>query len=442
LGTKILLIEDDPTFAKIVTTFLTKKGYLINSASNLKAGEQLLQSEKFDLLLLDYRLPDGIGLELIARMGTNFPVLPVVIITSFDDVRTAVKSIQSGAFEYIIKPINPDELLLVIESALDKKEPDRKQEQKQKSAQQFIKGESEVAKKLYEYVELVAPTEMSVMIIGESGTGKEHIARSIHNQSKRSAGPFIAVDCGVLSKELAASELFGHTKGAFTGALQDKVGVMEKANGGTLFLDEIGNLGYDVQIKLLRTLQERTIEPVGSGKSIPIDIRLISATNENLLQEIGSGNFREDIYHRINEFKIQMPALRERGVDLDLFIRYFVEQANQELDRSVKRLSPEIIQVFKKYDWPGNLRELRNVIKRSVLLSKTDEIGIELLPEEMISRAQTSNPNDLKLVQETNERELILNALVQTRYNKTKAAQLLNIDRKTLYSKMEKYRLE
>lgn len=442
LGTKILLIEDDPTFAKIVTTFLTKKGYLINAASNLKAGEQLLQSEKFDLLLLDYRLPDGIGLELIAKMGTNFAVLPIVIITSFDDVRTAVKSIQSGAFEYIIKPINPDELLLVIESALDKKEPDKKQEQKSKPAQQFIKGESEIAKRLYEYVDLVAPTEMSVMIIGESGTGKEHIARSIHNQSKRSAGPFIAVDCGVLSKELAASELFGHAKGAFTGALQDKVGVMEKANGGTLFLDEIGNLGYDVQVKLLRTLQERTIEPVGSGKSIPIDIRLISATNENLLQEIGSGNFREDIYHRINEFKIQMPALRERGVDLELFIQYFVEQANQELDRSVKRLSPEIIQVFKKYDWPGNLRELRNVIKRSVLLSKTDEIGIELLPEEMISRAQTSNPNDLKLVQETNERELILNALVQTRYNKTKAAQLLNIDRKTLYSKMEKYRLE
>lgn len=443
LDTKILLIEDDPTFAKIVTTFLTKKGYQISSASNLQTGEQLLRSEKFDLLLLDYRLPDGIGLELIAKMGTHFPVLPIVIITSFDDVRTAVKSIQSGAFEYIIKPINPDELLLVIESAIDaKKEPSKKQEQKPKITQSFIKGESEIAKRLYEYVDLVAPTEMSVMIIGESGTGKEHIARSIHNQSKRAEGPFVAVDCGVLSKELAASELFGHAKGAFTGALQDKIGVMEKANGGTLFLDEIGNLGYDVQVKLLRTLQERTIEPVGSGKTIPINIRLISATNENLLQEIGAGNFREDIYHRINEFKIQMPALRERGVDLELFIQYFVEQSNQELDRSVKRLSPEIIQVFKKYDWPGNLRELRNVIKRSVLLSKNDEIGIELLPEEMISRAQTSNPNDLKLVQETNERELILNALIQTRYNKTKAAQLLNIDRKTLYSKMEKYELE
>lgn len=446
MDTKILLIEDDPTFAKIVTTFLEKKGYQVSSAPNLQSGEKLLSTEKFDLLLLDYRLPDGIGLDLISKMGTQFPVLPVVIITGFNDVRTAVKSIQSGAFEYIIKPINPDELLLVVESALNKENPPKKQsvsaEKPVENTQSFIKGESTVSKKLYEYVELVAPTEMSVMIIGESGTGKEHIARSIHNQSKRSDGPFIAVDCGVLSKELAASELFGHAKGSFTGALQDKVGVMEKANGGTLFLDEIGNLSYDVQVKLLRTLQERTIEPVGSGKSIPINIRLISATNENLLQEIGSGNFREDIYHRINEFKIQMPALRERGEDLELFIQYFVDLSNNELDRNVKRLSPEIIQVFKKYDWPGNLRELRNVIKRSVLLSKNDEIGIELLPEEMIVRTETNNPNDLKLVQETNERELILNALVQTRYNKTKAAQLLNIDRKTLYSKMEKYQLD
>ncbi|MGV3611785.1 MAG: sigma-54-dependent transcriptional regulator [Fluviicola sp.] len=447
MNKKILLIEDDPTFAKIVTTFLNKKGYQVNSAPNLQSGEKLLSSEPFDLLLLDYRLPDGIGLDLIAKMGTGFPILPIVIITGFDDVRTAVKSIQSGAFEYIIKPINPDELLLVVESALNKEtsSSSKKQSAAEKPVSQtpsFIKGESSVAKKLYEYVDLVAPTEMSVMIIGESGTGKEHIARSIHNQSKRANGPFVAVDCGVLSKELAASELFGHAKGSFTGAMQDKVGVLEKANGGTLFLDEIGNLGYDVQVKLLRTLQERTIEPVGSGKSIPINIRLISATNENLLQEIGAGNFREDIYHRINEFKIQMPALRDRDVDLELFVQYFVNLSNNELDRSVKRLSPEVMQVFKKYDWPGNLRELRNVIKRSVLLSKTDEIGIELLPEEMTFRAETNNPNDLKQVQETNERELILNALVQTRYNKTKAAQLLNIDRKTLYSKMEKYQLD
>ncbi|MNJ86246.1 Transcriptional regulatory protein ZraR [compost metagenome] len=441
---KILLIEDDPTFAKIATTFLSKKGYELSTASNLQAGEKLLSSGGFDLLLLDYRLPDGIGLDLIAKMGNQFPVLPIIVITSFDDVRTAVKSIQSGAFEYIIKPIRPDELLLVIESAL-KKQPHKEINPVVESVPEtstFIRGESGVAKKLYEHIDLVAPTELSVMIIGESGTGKEHVARSIHEQSKHAQGPFIAVDCGVLSKELAASELFGHAKGSFTGALQDKVGVLEKASGGTVFLDEIGNLSYDVQIKLLRTLQERVIEPVGSGKSIPISIRLITATNENLPQEIESGNFREDIYHRINEFKIQMPALRSRGADLQLFINFFMERANKELDRSVKRISPELNQVFQQYDWPGNLRELNNVIKRLVLLSKGDEIGVELLPEEMINRAEKSNPNDLKLVQESNERELILNALVQTKYNKTKAAKLLNIDRKTLYSKMEKYQLD
>lgn len=441
------MIEDDPTFAKIAATFLSKKGYELSTASNLQSGEKLLSSGGFDLLLLDYRLPDGIGLDLISKMGVQFPVLPIIVITSFDDVRTAVKSIQSGAFEYIIKPIRPDELLLVIESAL-KKQPEQKETSTVVESSSvpeptgFIRGESDVAQKLYEHIDLVAPTELSVMIIGESGTGKEHVARSIHEKSKHADGPFIAVDCGVLSKELAASELFGHAKGAFTGALQDKVGVLEKANGGTVFLDEIGNLSYDVQIKLLRTLQERVIEPVGSGKPIPISIRLITATNENLPQEIEAGNFREDIYHRINEFKIQMPPLRSRGADLQLFINFFMERANKELDRSVKRISPELTQVFQQYDWPGNLRELNNVIKRLVLLSKGDEIGVELLPEEMINRAEKNNPNDLKLVQESNERELILNALVQTKYNKTKAARLLNIDRKTLYSKMEKYQLD
>lgn len=438
---KILLIEDDPTFTKIVSTFLTKKGFQVVSASNLQDGEKILRSEKIDLLLLDYRLPDGIGLELISKMGAGPEMVPTIVITSFDDVRTAVKSIQSGAFEYIIKPVNPDELLLVIQSALTKKSlPEKKTISTESSP--FIRGESAVSRKLYEYVDLVAPTEMSVMIIGESGTGKEHIAGAIHRQSKRADQPFIALDCGVLSKELAASELFGHAKGAFTGALHDKTGVLEKANNGTLFLDEIGNLGYDVQVKLLRTLQERTIQPVGSGKIIPVNIRLITATNEHLPAEIENGNFREDIYHRINEFKIQMPALRDRGADLDLFIHHFSEQANRELDRSVKHISPELLQIFHQYDWPGNLRELKNVIRRLTLLSKGDSIGIELLPEEMINRSQKSNPKDLKRVQEVNERELIANALIQTKYNKSKAAKLLNIDRKTLYTKMEKYQLD
>lgn len=420
--------------------FLTKKGYEVHTASNLRAGEKILLSEKVDLLLLDYRLPDGIGLELISKMKNALDSIPCIIITSFDDVRTAVKSIQSGAFEYITKPVNPEELLLVIELALNQKPtPEKPVLAKQSS---FIQGESPAAKKLYEYVNLVAPTEMAVMIIGESGTGKEHVARAIHQNSKRSNHPFIAVDCGVLSKELSASELFGHSKGAFTGALHDKTGVLEQASGGTLFLDEIGNLSYDVQVKLLRTLQERTIQPVGSSKIVPIDIRLITATNEQLLNEIENGNFRGDIYHRINEFKIQMPTLRDRGRDLELFIKHFIENANEELDRNVKHISPELLQLFYQYDWPGNLRELKNVIRRLVLLSKNEQISAELLPEEMISRSQKSNTKDLKQAQVMHERELIANVLIQTKYNKSKAAKLLNIDRKTLYSKIEKYDLE
>lgn len=439
---RILIIEDDPTFSKIICAFLSKKGFDMLTASTLTAGEKVLQQEKVDLLLLDYRLPDGIGLDLIAKMGNELPVLPTIVITSFDDVRTAVKSIRSGAFEYVLKPVNPDELYLSVQEAIQKRQPTGEATKRIKTTKQtLIRGNSTLAQRLYQHVNLVAPTEMSVMIIGESGTGKEHIARAIHEQSKRAGKPFVAVDCGVLSRELAASELFGHVKGAFTGALQDKTGLLEKANGGTLFLDEIGNLGYEVQVKLLRTLQERSIQAVGSDRLIPVDFRLITATNENLSDQIDDGKFREDIYHRINEFRIQMPALRERGSDLNLFIDHFIGLANTELDRHVARVSPEVLSIFQSYDWPGNLRELGNVIKRLVLLCQTEEAGLELIPEEMIAHTRRAPQHDLKLLQEETEKERIRSVLDQVRYNKTKAAKLLNIDRKTLYHKMERYGL-
>lgn len=441
----ILLIEDDRTFAKIVTTFLEKKGCSLHSVENLNEGENYLRNTKVDLILLDYRLPDGIGLDLVAKLGNEFPAIPCVIITGFNDVRTAVKSMQSGAFEYIIKPVNPDELWMVVQAALEEKPSEKTAPEPIVTEEKttFIQGNSEAAKRLYEHVKLVAPTEMSVMIIGESGTGKEHIARAIHDQSARAGKPFVAVDCGVLSKELAGSELFGHAKGAFTGALTDKKGMLEKANGGTLFLDEIGNLSYEVQIKLLRTLQERTIQPLGSNKTISVDIRLVTATNENLSEQIKAGNFREDIYHRINEFKIQMPALRERGADLDLFVDFFIQKANISLNRNVEKVSKEVMDLFHQYDWPGNLRELQNVIKRMVLLCTTRIADAQLLPEEMVHQFQSSeNPRDLKVVHEQSERELIMDALQKTKFNKSKAAQLLNIDRKTLYNKIEKYGLD
>lgn len=438
---QILLIEDDVTFSTIISSFLKKKGFEVKAVSGIQKGLEELKNERFDLLLLDYRLPDGNGLELIREMGGEIPFTPTIIITGFNDVRTAVKSIQSGAFEYIIKPVNPDELMMVIQAALRKKIEVRKPEPS--VSQSIIQGESKVSKKLYEHVKLVAPTELSVMIIGESGTGKEHIARSIHDQSNRAGQPFVAVDCGVLSKDLAGSELFGHVKGAFTGALTDKKGLMEEANGGTLFLDEIGNLSYDVQVKLLRVIQERIIQPLGSSKTIPVDIRLITATNENLMQKVEEGDFREDIYHRINGFKIQMPPLRERGTDLDLFIAHFIQMANSELNREVQQVSPEALATLKRYDWPGNLRELKNVINRMVLLSTSTLIGPELIPDEMLfALRQQEQETDLKQTQESTEREMIIQVLEQTRYNKSKAARLLNIDRKTLYNKMEKYEID
>jgi two-component system response regulator HydG len=438
----ILLVEDDRTFSRILDTFLSRQGFDVEVKHDLKTGLQQLREKKFDLLLLDYRLPDGTGLDFLARCAGEWAGFPTIMMTSFDDVRTAVKAMRSGVFEYIIKPLNPDELLMVINEALQKNwQPGKALG----ATPGFIEGQSNVARKLNEHIQLVAPTDMSVLIIGESGTGKEQVARSIHAFSKRKDKPFVAIDCGTLSKDLAASELFGHLKGSFTGALNDKKGVFESANGGTVFLDEIGNLGYDVQVKLLRMLQERTIQPVGSNKPVSVDIRLVSATNENLLSSIARGAFREDIYHRINEFKIQVPSLREREEDLDLFVNHFISLANHELNKSVEKVTDEVIAIFRSYDWPGNLRELKNVIKRMVLLAKTSWAGKDTLPEEMIDSINSQPKKetlDLKALQEAGEKEAIIKVLQQTKYNKTKAAKVLNIDRKTLYYKMELYGIE
>jgi two-component system response regulator HydG len=286
---------------------------------------------------------------------------------------------------------------------------------------------------------------MAVLIQGESGTGKEYVARMIHNQSKRSAKPFVAIDCGALSKELAASELFGHIKGAFTGAIADKKGVFDYANGGTLFLDEVGNLSYDVQIKLLRALQEKVIQPLGANKQVPVDVRIITATNDDLLTNVGKGEFRQDLYHRINEFKLSLSPLRQRGKDIDIFIKHFILKANAELDRNVIRISSEASDILHRYDWPGNLRELNNVIRRIVLLSPGEQAEMDSLPDEMLFSVQHNlvfQESDLKAQNEVNEKKLIQKTLADVKYNKSKAAKLLNIDRKTLYNKLERYGLD
>ena len=445
----LLVVEDDTTFGELVVTFLSRKGHTVTLVESMNEGLLCFEKDSvarpsFDALLLDYRLPDGNALDLLHSVRQKGFRMPAIIMTSFHDIRTAVQAMRSGVFDYITKPVHPEELLMVLGSALEKPAPVSPSSPEPAPAPEFIKGKHELSRQLYDYVRLVAPTDMSVIIEGESGTGKEYVSRSIHALSKRAKQPFVAIDCGSLSQELAASELFGYKKGAFTGALSDKPGQFEAAHGGTLFLDEIGNLGYEIQVKLLRALQERVITPIGGNEPVKVDVRLIVATNDDLLKRSSKGNFREDLYHRLNEFKIKVPALRERGKDMDRFIQHFIDQSNQELGRNVRRLSPEVLELFHQYDWPGNLRELKNVIKRLILLCKDEVAGTEGLPEEMMSAVKPElrpADSDLKALQEIHEREMITRVLEEVRYNKSKAAKLLEIDRKTLYYKMEKYQI-
>lgn len=451
----ILLIEDDLTFSRILEGFLGKHGHRITVQTKGKDGLKAFQEKTYDVILLDYRLPDATGMDILMEMKSIKPEVPVVIMTSFNDIRTAVKAIKSGALEYITKPVNPDELLMVVKLALNK---DKTEANGNVSGEvvnivnnNIVQGSSQQAKELQDFVKLVSPTNMSVLIEGESGTGKENVARAIHQLSPRAKAPFVAVDCGALSKELAGSELFGHVKGAFTGAVVDKLGQFEAAHKGTIFLDEVGNLSYDVQVKLLRAIQERIIQPIGGTKDVKVDVRIITATNDDLLNSVQKGEFREDLYHRVNEFKLIVPPLRERGSDFKEFLDHFREAANKELGRNVKGFSRDVLDLFENYDWPGNLRELKNVIKRAVLLTTGEEVTMSAIPSEMVQgvRQDVTRKDinaapiyDLKILQEAQEREMIVKTLNEVRYNKSKAARILNIDRKTLYLKMEKYGIE
>ena len=316
---------------------------------------------------------------------------------------------------------------------------------------EFVIGQSSASKDLMKQILLVAPTAYSVILMGDSGTGKESVAKAIHLNSPRKDRPFVAMDCGSLTKELAGSEFFGHEKGSFTGALYTKIGHFEMANGGTLFLDEVGNLSYDIQAALLRTVQERKIKRIGSTKEIELDVRIIVATNENLQEAISKGRFREDLYHRFNEFSINLPPISQRGKDILAFAESFLQLANQELSKNISGFSEEVIDCFLTYNWPGNVRELKNVVRRATLLTETEEIQVKALPLEISTYARTpsaeladnndsadrSKPRDLKNAALEAEYETILNVLREVNFNKTKAAKILNIDRKTLYNKMK-----
>lgn len=474
---KILIIEDDVSFCLMMKTFLTKKGFEVFNAFSFKEATVILKDQQLDLVLTDVRLPDSDGIEILKYIKEVNPAIQVILMTGYTDIKTAVNVMKMGAFDYVSKPINSDEILHTINKALteiDKtstivnasSNDDKKETRPVKNAytgSHFIKGKSTKSKELHDFINIVAPTNISVLIIGDSGTGKENIAYSIHKLSKRENMPYVAVDCGAIPKDLAASEFFGHVKGSFTGAVTDKIGHFEAANGGTIFLDEVGNLTYDVQVQLLRALQERKVKPVGSSKEVDVDIRIIAATNEDLQKAVREGDFREDLYHRLNEFSIQAPRLNERGKDVLEFAEFFIAQSNAELERNVEGLSDEVTEIFLNYEWPGNLREMRNIIKRAVLLSNSSLIEKNVLPAEMfqqnvLKNIEVINPiittagafvgtttmqrEDLKLYSSTNEEQLIRVALEKAKYNKTKAAHILGIDRKTLYNKLKLYDID
>ncbi|MEG1026392.1 MAG: sigma-54 dependent transcriptional regulator [Flavobacterium sp.] len=473
---KILIIEDDVSFCLMMKTFLTKKGFEVFNAFSFKEATTILNDQQLDLVLTDVRLPDSDGIEILKYIKDVNPAIQVILMTGYTDIKTAVNVMKIGAFDYVSKPINSDEILHTIHKALTEggktstvvnasAESDKKETRPVKNSytgSHFIKGKSTKSKELYDFINVVAPTNISVLIIGDSGTGKENIAYSIHKLSKRENMPYVAVDCGAIPKDLAASEFFGHVKGSFTGAVTDKIGHFEAANGGTIFLDEVGNLTYDVQVQLLRALQERKVKPVGSSKEVDVDIRIIAATNEDLQKAVREGDFREDLYHRLNEFSIQAPRLSERGKDVLEFAEFFIAQSNAELERNVEGLSDEVTEVFLSYEWPGNLREMRNIIKRAVLLSSSNLIEKNVLPAEMFQQnvlknievhdhvmaspdsfaATSMQREDLKLYSSTNEEQLIRVALEKAKYNKTKAAHILGIDRKTLYNKLKLYDIE
>lgn len=436
----ILIVEDDTTFAVMLQTWLSKKKFSVASVSGIAAAKKTLIESSVDLVLCDLRLPDGDGIDLLEWVSNRNVNVPLIVMTSYAAIPSAVQAMKLGARDYISKPVNPEDLLQKINEVFNAGVKTGKQIPVSESVPEetnYLEGQSEAARQLYTYVKLVAPTSMSVLINGTSGTGKEYVAKRIHQLSKRSEKPFVAIDCGAIPKELAASEFFGHKKGSFTGAIEDKVGAFIEADGGTIFLDEIGNLSYDVQVQLLRVLQERRVKPIGTTTEVKVDVRLIAATNEDLKAAIKSGAFREDLYHRINEFTIYMPRLCERGEDIPLFANFFLDQANRELEKPVPGFLPEAMEKISQYTWPGNLREMRNTVMRAALLAQGNPIRVEHLGIDM----NIDKPINI-LHDPDSERTKIVSALQKCSGNKSKAAAMLGIDRKTLYNKLKLYQIE
>lgn len=467
----ILIIDDDVDTCTLLSAYLKSKDYEVDTSFSGNKGLRKFKEGHFDLVLCDYRLGDKEGIEVLKELKQFNPMAKVVIITGYSDIKTAIRVIKEGASDYISKPLIPEEVLNVIKDSLKNKQElyspptnrgSGKQEKfvsgeekiYQKAGDEYVRGNCLLMQEVYREVGLVAPTNYSIILYGESGTGKEVIAKTIHSMSPRADKPFVTLDCGTLSKELSGSALFGHVKGAFTGAMADKAGHFEMANGGTLFLDEVFNLSYDIQASLLRALQERKLKRIGGTREIDIDIRIIVASNEDLKEAYQRGSFREDLFHRLNEFTISLPPLRERKEDIPLFVDYFMEKVKKELNRPDLELGEGLLDALIAYPWPGNIRELKNVIRRISLMATHHKIRVEDLPwpYEPVTSIPRDSESDLpnEIIEDNGETDLkykarlaeynaVMNVLKKINFNKSQAALILKIDRKTLYNKLQKF---
>ena len=423
----ILIIEDDIVFSRSISNWLVKKGMKTECVATLANARKAIGQKEFDLILAVLRLPDGNSTSLLKWMNEKYYSIPFLIMTNYGQVENAVTTMQLGAINYLCKPVQPDNLLALITEILDKND----------NEQEFYRGESPKAHEMYRLIEMIACADISVLLRGASGTGKEHIAAEIHARSHRKNTPYLAIDCGASSDELAASEFSGHQKGAFTGAESDKVGLFRAVNGGTLFLDEIGNLSYKTQMLLLRALQEKRCKPVGSTKEYSFDIRLVAATNENLEKAIGEGRFREDLFHRLNEFTLRIPTLAECREDILPLAYFFLKLTCAKAHKSFRGFDRLAEAALLEYPWPGNIRELKNVIGRAVLICQEQWISVSDLNLEI----SLPKEEETQWTEEEKEKALLLQTLEKTGDNRSKAARLLNVSRTTLYEKLRKYHI-
>lgn len=454
-GRHILVVDDEPLVRHSLGELLTMSGYTVSTAQNGKEALDLLKSYSADIVIADIKMPEMDGIQLLKQIKAGSPEVPVILITGYGSIESAVNAIKEGAYDYITKPIVDSEIKIVIERLIKQRQlqEENKILKEQLSATQRenfhnIVGKSRGMQKIYSLIEAITSTRATVLIHGETGTGKRLVAHAIHNCNELERGkPFVEVSCGALTETLLESELFGHVKGAFTDAVKDRIGRFELANGGTIFLDEIDAFSPNLQVKLLRVLQEGEFEKVGDTKTIKIDVRVIAATNQNLQELISQGKFRKDLYYRLNIISIEVPPLREKKEDIPLLVEDFIKKCLKNTSRKIEKISQGVLSLLMDYNWPGNIRELENIIERAVILSKSSILQPEDLPDFLNSRKEKEpfsfNDDNLNLKNALKlpERDLVLKALNSVNWNRNEAAKILGINRTTLYKKMQEFRL-